>query len=237
MARPAKGCPVPPRHRGGCRVEGIPLTSGGVLLLTLPKMAWIPLANFFGVFTLVDDADAQMLGQWRWRLDSRGYPYTTRDGARVHMHRLLMQPEPGQHVDHRNGIRLDNRRGNLRFATRLENTVNRTKHKKTKSSYVGVRPSPNGKSWIARVGKGGIHVGVYATERAAARARDRAAVKLYGERVTLNVTRNRERSALRKSDVVLPERLRATRTGTQARRAHGALRHRVPVSRPKRQGS
>ncbi len=142
----------------------------------------------------------------------------------MEMHRLLMQPEPGQFVDHRNGVRLDNRRDNLRFATRLENVINRTKRTKTQSQYVGVRPSANGKKWIARVGRGGSHVGVYPTAIEAARARDAAAMQRYGERVTLNVAPTPERSALRTAAVVLPERRRAKRPRTPLRRAGRRLR-------------
>lgn len=189
-----------------------------VLLYPHQPVSRIPLTNKDGVFTLVDRADARWLRQWKWRLDSRGYAYTRLDGGRVEMHRLLMQPEPGQSVDHRNGIRLDNRRENLRFATRLENLVNRTKRTKTQSRYVGVRPSANGKKWIARVGGGGTHVGVYPTAIEAARARDKAAMQRYGEWVTLNVAPTPERSALRKAMVVLPERRRARRSRSRMRR-------------------
>lgn len=185
-------------------------------------MARLPLTNMVDVFALVDRADKTWLRQWTWRLGSKGYAYTTHNGERVHLHVMLMRPRRGVHIDHANRNRLDNRRKNLRRATRSQNLVNATKRDGTQSRFVGVRPSSNGRTWIARVGPGGIHVGVYPTEIAAARARDEAAIRLYRERVTLNVSRTRERSALRKPMVVLPAPRRATRPSTPMRRALGA---------------
>lgn len=64
----------------------------------------------------------------RWQLDSNGYISSggrkNYKSWRVSMHRFLLECEPGQEVDHINGIRHDNRRCNLRIVTHSQNVHN-----------------------------------------------------------------------------------------------------------------
>lgn len=107
-------------------------------------------------------------------------------------------------VDHWNQDKLDNRRCNLRVATRTENEANKQKrrtHKKkdgtiaTLSQYKGVtlaRDFHRNKPWKAMVSKKvdgktkKFSLGCYATEREAAEAYNRAAVAMYGEFAYVN---------------------------------------------------
>jgi hypothetical protein len=54
------------------------------------------------------------------------------------MHRAIMNAPANLLVDHRNTDSLDNRRQNLRFATKSQNAFNRRKRKDTTSQYRGV---------------------------------------------------------------------------------------------------
>lgn len=103
----------------------------------------IPLTQ--GLSVLVDAEDYAYLSQWKWYAKSAGTGQghyaarSVRDAKRIRtirMHRLLMQKEldaaPGfREVDHRNRIRLDNRRKNLRVVTKQDNLKNRVFKKKS----------------------------------------------------------------------------------------------------------
>ena len=77
---------------------------------------------------LVDKQDAWLLQLNGWYLCNG---YARRDfweggkKRRCYLHRLISQPPAGLHVDHVNGNKLDNRRENLRHATRSQNLQNR----------------------------------------------------------------------------------------------------------------
>jgi len=104
---------------------------------------------------------------------------------KVYLHRLIVQPPPRLLVDHRNGDTLDNRRGNLRVATRAQNGANWC----PASGYRGV--TRRGARWRARV-KAGNRVeslGTFDTPEEAARAYDARAVELFGEFAWTNLGR------------------------------------------------
>lgn len=103
------------------------------------------------------------------------------DGKWKLLHRLLLDLPEGVETDHVNRNPADNRRSNLRVATRSQNLANRRPPARTRN-YTGVCPNYN--RWQARVGD--IYVGVFATEEEAAKARDRAAQQIYGEFAVLN---------------------------------------------------
>ena len=119
------------------------------------------------------------------------------DGARRHvmlyMHRVVMDAPPGIDVDHiRIDDTLDNRRENLRLATRGQNLSN-SPRVRNKSPFRGVsQSSPN--RWIAKCGRGG-YIDCFSSPEDAARAYDVAAVKKYGEFAVLNFPHEHGRSA------------------------------------------
>lgn len=68
--------------------------------------AKIPLTK--GFFAVVDSADIEKLSQRPWyaHISRNGkYVYASCSGGR--MHRIIMNPPPGMHVDHINGDTLD----------------------------------------------------------------------------------------------------------------------------------
>jgi len=81
----------------------------------------------------------------------------------------------------RNG--LDNRRANLRLATRSENLRNRAVHCNNTSGYRGVRWKPARRKWVANITLNGQqhHLGYHATPEAAHQAYCAAARELHGE--------------------------------------------------------
>ena len=150
-----------------------------------------------GKFTIVDEQDYYRYNDFSWspQKKSRTY-YAIRVISNcektlriVSLHREIMNEPKGLLVDHKNGDGLDNRRANLRTATRFDNIHNRRKRKtKTSSRYTGVHIDKETGRWVVRIRNRGkrIWLGSFAEEEEAAKAYDRAARKYYGEFARLN---------------------------------------------------
>ena len=127
---------------------------------------------------LVDDTDLDIAHAYRWQLSSTGYAHRIAriDGKRrmVSFHRLITNAPQGLEVDHINGDRLDNRRSNLRFVTRKQNSQNLHRARpESRSGIRGVRFARGGR-WRAYAYVDGreINLGKFGTaEEADAAAR------------------------------------------------------------------
>jgi hypothetical protein len=104
------------------------------------------------------------------------------------MHRIIAAADDDTCIDHINGDGLDNRRANLRPATRAQNAANRRPRAGGSSRFKGVHWSKADNRWVARIHSGGrdITLGRFLGEYDAARAYNRAAVRVYGEFAYLN---------------------------------------------------
>lgn len=90
-------------------------------------MKQIPLIGKYGKgkFAVVDDDDYVWLSTFKfWLIERSGYAVTSIKGKNVLLHLLLMPKKAGLETDHINRNKLDNRRANLRYVTRSENTRN-----------------------------------------------------------------------------------------------------------------
>lgn len=74
---------------------------------------------------LVSDEDYEWLNVRKWSLNSKGYAVAGFKEKVLRMHRVIMQAETGQLINHINRNRADNQRENLRFATHGLNSRNR----------------------------------------------------------------------------------------------------------------
>lgn len=132
---------------------------------------------------LVDPADADWAMGYCWYLGRDGYVYRnlshrTEGKGHVAMHRELLGLVKGDGVqaDHRNLVKHDNRRANLRRATEVQNKQNQplrgggSRHRGVSRYRPRGRDFPNCR-WRARVQTGGkVKVGYFATEEEAAAA-------------------------------------------------------------------
>lgn len=155
----------------------------------------IPLPN--GIFVIVDDEDYDFLMQWKWHVRSGGYVIREhhlgfvkgiRKRKRIYMHRVINNTPDSLETDHINGDKLDNRRINLRNATRHQSIINRGSVSGSSSKYKGVCWRKDHHKWRAkiRINKKDINLGSFTSEIDAARAYDRAAIKYHGEYARLN---------------------------------------------------
>lgn len=119
----------------------------------------------------------------------RGQPYVySRTAPNRKLHRLLLNAEDGQLVDHRNRNGLDNRRANLRLADSRQNSWNSGPVAGKKSKYRGVWQHLNGR-WTGRFTRPDgrrVSTGAHDTEEQAARAFDALAEEFRGDFAYLN---------------------------------------------------
>lgn len=144
----------------------------------------IALAN--GMFTIVDAEMFDELNRFNWSADKLGYVSQSgsSDSRRtISMARLVFQPKKGYEVDHRNCNKLDNRKCNLRQATRSENCCNCGRRKDNKTGFKGVTFWKPGNCWRAQIQKNRkrFYLGPFSTKKKAAAAYREAALKLHGE--------------------------------------------------------
>jgi len=151
-----------------------------------PNVRRIPLGN--GLFATVDAADYKKLSKYQWHASPHGrtvYASCCTGGRVVYMHRMIMRPRQGYVVDHIDGNGLNNRRCNLRVCTRRQNQANQGPRGGS-SRFAGVYRHKN--KWEAAIRCRGkrYYLGLFDDEVQAAKARDRKAYELHGERAYLN---------------------------------------------------
>lgn len=147
-----------------------------------------------GDVVVVSDRDAHLLKEHRWHVSSSKGGYVVRNSERgrgsgrnkVFLHVEIMRPPPGLMVDHRNRNPLDNRRENLRLATRSQNRANAISSV-GKSEFKGVTQLRSGR-WQAQISYDGkrCYLGSFESEEDAALAYDDAAWMAWGEYARLN---------------------------------------------------
>ena len=147
---------------------------------TVPKdrVVRVPLTK--GKFALVDELQYPKVSGRSWqaqeRSDGKGF-YAVSNGVR--MHRLLMDPESHQIIDHIDGDGLNNTLGNLRIGLQSQNCVNR---KVTPGRHLrGARPKKS--KWQAYIKYQGRQrsLGYYETEAQAHEAYLAEAEMLHGD--------------------------------------------------------
>lgn len=152
-------------------------------------MRTIPLTK--GYEAIVDDKDYEWLSQWKWHaLVCPTKVYAMRNskpvnGKRHHimMHRIINETPDGFDTDHDNGNGIDNRRKNLRTASRSQNMWNRNKNRKGSSKFKGVFWHKQHQKWYARIQfkKRNMFIGLFDDEDDAGEARRKKAEELFGE--------------------------------------------------------
>ena len=152
---------------------------------------------------LVDDADYDLVMQYRWHVmeheptapGRRGHGpyalYEKRHGGRkgrretIWMHQLITG---WAFVDHRDGNGLNNQRPNLRPASKAQNMANSRKNPGKSSKYKGVTWDRQRSRWMAKIMVNGRtrSQGRFTNEGDAARAYDAAAREAFGAFARLN---------------------------------------------------
>jgi hypothetical protein len=158
----------------------------------------IPLTR--GLFATIDAADADAVRAHAWwafksSTNRSWYARTKIDGRFVSMQNFLMQPAPGMLVDHVDLNGLNNRRDNLRPATRSQNHYNRRAQRGGSSRFKGVSFCKLTGKWRADIcaERKPRLLGRFDDEEVAARAYDIAALALHGAFARLNFPGSQQR--------------------------------------------
>jgi hypothetical protein len=96
---------------------------------------------------------------------------------------MIRPPPPGYEVDHRDEDKLNNRRSNLRLATRSQNKMNEGPHRNNRSGARGVSWESQTGKWRAtlRIDGRRLSLGRFSDLAEAKRAYERAARKFHGK--------------------------------------------------------
>lgn len=140
-----------------------------------------------GKVALIDDGDFASLSRFTWHAhNDSGRWYAMRRTSRRADHRVI-----GMHneimgaleIDHRNGNGLDNRRENLRLATRSQNIANSKLHVRNTSGTKGVYWDKSTRKWRASIccNYRVIQLGRFVDKEEAIRVRRETQKAMFGE--------------------------------------------------------
>jgi AP2 domain/HNH endonuclease len=156
-------------------------------------IAYIPLTK--GYEAIIDAADVPLVNGCNWQAHEKkrgdGSIYTVYavrffegDGKRTskRLHRVLLG-DGALHVDHIDGDGLNNRRCNLRAATRSQNMHNQRVRRDNASGFKGVHLDKRTSMWTAQIASGGKRkrLGSYGSPEEAHAAYVLASARLHGE--------------------------------------------------------
>lgn len=155
-------------------------------------MKEIPLTH--GAVALVDDADYELLSQWRWHVSTNGYARAMIKDAGafrgVYMHRLIMgmAKEDKRQIDHVDRQKTNNQRSNLRICTHRQNHYNIGVRRDNAVGLKGVSWSASNRKWVSSIKVDGEQkwLGSFETPEQAHAAYRSAAVEYHGEFVNLS---------------------------------------------------
>jgi hypothetical protein len=152
------------------------------------QLAYVTLTK--GYTAVIDAADVSLVSGYNWQASVDGNTVYARRGdysgqrlRTLRMHRVILAAADDLQVDHRNGDGLDNRRANLRTATKAQNMHNRRPNNNSTSAYKGVGFYKTSGKYRARIMVNGKQrtLGLFATPEAAHAAYCNASAELHGK--------------------------------------------------------
>lgn len=139
--------------------------------------------NYF----LIDLEDLEKVKQFYWSLDSKGYWHTQiwkeGKGHYLSLHRFVTGISSSEVVDHKNHIKSDNRKNNLRICSQVDNCKNVSLGIKNTSGFLGVSFHKQTNKWTAQIKLNNKkkHLGSFANKEEAIKARLKAEKEYFGD--------------------------------------------------------
>ena len=134
-----------------------------------------------------DIEDLCVVESRNWYMDKDGYlvSYYFYAGKRkcIRFHRIVMNAQPHQCIDHINKNKADNRKQNLRCCSRIENDRNRGVYSTNNSGVTGVHFDKRRNRWVASITYNNkrIFIGRFYSKDDAIKARLEREVALFGD--------------------------------------------------------
>lgn len=153
--------------------------------------AYIPLTK--GHEAIIDAADVPLVKNYNWFAEVRHYTvYACRNQRKsdamtkrkpIQLHRAILFDVTGLDVDHIDGDGLNNRRSNLRAATRQQNSSNQKIRMKNTSGFKGVSWDKQMNKWRAKIMSNyrSTFLGLFTTKDLAYQAYLAASKRMHGE--------------------------------------------------------
>ena len=130
-----------------------------------------------------DKSDFDLISPFCWYIDNKGYVCTRQKDKEILLHRLVMNAQPGEYVDHINHQILNACKSNLRKVSLEQNAQNSCLLQSNTSGVTGVSYDKATKKWIAYICVDGNRktLGRFRAKEEAVAARKAAEEKYYGE--------------------------------------------------------
>ena len=127
-----------------------------------------------------DLEDYNLIKDYCWFIDNKGYVASYNANGSKLFHRQLMN---GDYIDHISHNTRDNRKSNLRNVTSSQNNMNASKRSDNTSGVTGVSRHKGIQKWRARINVSGkeVNLGYFKTFEDAVKARKEAEDKYFGE--------------------------------------------------------
>lgn len=108
--------------------------------------------TFNGKIFFFDLEDYDKIKNYSWYINSGGYvqSHLPMRNDFILQHRIIMNPNEGNIIDHINHLKFDNRKCNLRECGMSQNAMNKKNTNKS-SGYTGVSWQDNMNAWRARI--------------------------------------------------------------------------------------
>lgn len=149
--------------------------------------SWVRVPLTKGKSAIVSPPDFSGITRHKWHYTGNGYAardiWSSSKNHKILMHREILSTPNALSTDHINRNTLDNRRDNLRIATKSQNGVNIGLKKNNRSGYTGVSLNSRNGRWEAYIkcNYKRKFIGYYDTLEDAVKARQLKAMELFGE--------------------------------------------------------
>ena len=127
-----------------------------------------------------DLEDYDKIKDYYWYKNDQGYLLAYTKNKTFRMHKMFIK---GQYIDHINGKTFDNRKNNLRVASKSQNAMNKGLQDNNTSGVTGVYWHKQLSKWVAYITVDGqyIYLGSFNKFEEAVKARKEAEEKYFGE--------------------------------------------------------
>jgi len=135
-------------------------------------------------FTIVSIKYLDLVKGYKWSHTKEGYAMSYKNNKFIYLHRLIINAQKGEYVDHINHNTLDNTINNLRICTNAQNLQNHAKLSSVNTSgYIGVYWIKDKNKWRSEIqhNENKVHLGYFINLKDAIMARINAEKEYFGE--------------------------------------------------------